>query len=168
MVIIIKKFRLISMILAVFLISACSEKEIQHFSSKEEALDFFIEKENIKGNMDLILTKKEDELLVIQSKEDTYFVAELIEDKDGYYAERISDNVVLGIGAAWEVNTADKNKYTIYFDEDKDDSIHTSLSSSYVPLSNGEYEMSLVEGHTITNDATDFISAIKEVEVIKD
>ena len=167
MVIIIKKFHLILMILVVFLIAACSDKEVQHFSSKEEAFDFFIEKEDIEGNIDLILTKNEEDLLVVQFSEDIYFVAELIEDKEGYYVERISDNVVLGIGAAWELNTADKNKYTIYFNEDKNDSIRTSLASSYMPLSNGEYEMSLVEGHTITNDATEFTNAIKEVEVIK-
>ena len=159
--IIIKQFGLISMVLAVFFISACSGKEVQHFSSKEEALDFFIKKEDIKGNIDLILTKRGEELLVVQSKEDVFFVAELIEDKEGYYAERISDSVGLGIGASWELNTADKNKYTIYFDKNKKDLNYTSLS-------NGEYEMSLVEGHTITKNTTEFTNAIKEVEVIKD
>lgn len=156
------------MVLAVFLISACSGKEVEHFSSKEEALDSFIEKEDIKGSIDLILAKKGEELLVIQTKEDNYFVAELIEDKEGYYAERISANVVLGIGAAWELKTADKNKYTIYFDKNKKDLNHTSFLLSYTPLSNGEYEMSLVEGHTITKDTMEFTNAIKEVEAIKD
>ncbi|WP_369436248.1 hypothetical protein [Lysinibacillus fusiformis] len=39
---------------------------------------------------------------------------------------------------------------------------------NYTSLSNGEYEMSLVEGHTITKNTTEFTNAIKEVEVIKD
>lgn len=149
------------MVLAVFFISACSGKEVEHFSSKEEALDSFIEKEDIKGNIDLILTTRGEKLLVVQSREDVFFVAELIEDKEGYYAERISDSVVLGIGASWGLNTVDKNKYTIFLNKNKEDLNYTSFS-------NGEYDMSLVEGHTITKNTTEFTNAIKEVEVIKD
>lgn len=162
MVVIIKKFALISMVLAVFLISACSEKEVEHFPSKEKALDSFIEKEEIKGNIDLIFTTKGESLLVAQSREDVFFVGELIEDKEGYYyARRISDSVGVGIGASWELNTKNKNKCTIYFEKDKKD-------SNYLPLSNGEYNIALSEGHTITENTSEFTNAIKEVEVIKD
>ncbi|MFJ7667630.1 hypothetical protein ACIQXI_10995 [Lysinibacillus sp. NPDC097195] len=159
--IIIKKFGMISLVLAFFFISACSGTEAEHYSSKEESLNSFIEKEDIKGDIDLILTKSGEELLVVQSKEDVFFVAELIENKEGYYAERISDSVVLGIGASWELNTVGKNKYTIYFDKNKKD-------LNFISLSNGEHKMSLVEGHTITKNSTELTNAIKEVEVIKD
>jgi hypothetical protein len=149
------------MFLAFLFISACSENGVEHFSSKEEALDNLIEKEDIKGNIDLILTTRGEKLLVIQSRDDIFFVGELIKDKKGYYAQRISDSVVIGIGAAWELNTVNENKYTINFERNKDD-------LNYVSFSNEEYVMSLLEGHTLSEDTSDFASAIKEVEVIKE
>ncbi|WP_168157265.1 hypothetical protein [Sporosarcina ureilytica] len=159
---IIKRFALVSMVLAVFLITACSGKKVEHFPSKKEALDSFIEKEEVKGNIDLILTTKGESLLAIQSREDVFFVGELIEDKDGnYYARRISDNVGVGIGASWELNTKNKNKYTIYFENDKKD-------SNYLPFSNGEYSIALSEGHTITENTLEFTNTINVVELIKD
>ena len=161
MAIAIKKFRWISIILVVFLLSACTEEEVQHFSSKEEALDSFIEKNDVKGNIDQILTKRGDELLVVQTKEDTFFVGERIQNQKGHYAQRISDNFSLGLGGAWELTTKANNKYTIYLDQSKKDMNYTSFS-------NGEYEMALVEGHKITKNIPEFINAIKEVEVIKD
>ena len=78
-----------------FLTTVSAEKGREHFSSKEEALDYFIEKEDIKGNIDLIITARDEKLLAVQSREDIYFVGELVEHKEGYYAKRISDNVVM-------------------------------------------------------------------------
>ncbi|MCM3743615.1 hypothetical protein M3193_05630 [Sporosarcina luteola] len=149
------------MLLVLFFISACSEIGIEHFSSQEEALIYLIDKEEIKGNIDLIVTIRGERLLIVQSREDIFFVGELVEDKEGYYAEKISDSVVIGVGASWELNTASKNKYTIYFEKDKKD-------LNFIPFSNGEYDMSLVEGHLISKNTTDLISAIKEVKVIKE
>ncbi|WP_277585248.1 hypothetical protein [Psychrobacillus antarcticus] len=63
-----------------------------------------------------------------------------MEDKEGSYAKRISDNVEMTIGASWELNTMDKN----------------------------EYDISLVEGHTINKNTLALTSAIKEVETLKD
>lgn len=162
MVRIIKRAILISVILFVFLISACSGKELEHFASKKEALDSFIEQEEINSNIDLILTTKGESLLIAQSREDVFFVGELIEAKDGrYYAKRISDSVVVGIGASWELNTKYKNKYTIYFEEDENE-------LNYVPFSNGKYSIALSEGHTITKNTMEFTNAINKVEVVRD
>ena len=61
------------------------KKGEEHFSSKEETLDYFIKKEDIKGNIDLIITTRDDKLLAVQSREDIYFVGDLVEDKEGYY-----------------------------------------------------------------------------------
>lgn len=144
-----------------FLTTVSAEKGREHFSSKEEALDYFIEKEDIKGNIDLIITARDEKLLAVQSREDIYFVGELVEHKEGYYAKRISDNVVIGIGAGWELNTVEKNKYTIFFEKNKED-------LNYIPLSNREYNMSLLEGHTISENTLDLTSAIKEVKAIED
>ena len=114
-----------------FLTTAGAEEGREHFSSKkEETLDYFIKKEDIKGNINLIITTRDEKLLAVQSREDIYFVAELVEDKEGYFAKRISDNVVIGIGAGWELNTVEKNKYTIFFEKNKED-------LNYIPLSNG-------------------------------
>lgn len=149
------------MVLAIFFISACSEKGIEHFPSKKETLDHFIEKEDVKGNIDLIITIKGEKLLVVQSRKDIFFVGELIKDKEEYYAKRISDSVAIGIGAGWELNTLNKNKYTIFLGKNQE-------NLNYIPFSNGEYNMSLVKGHMINKNTSDFISAIKKVEVIKD
>ena len=67
----------------------------------------------------------------------------------------------MGIGAGWELTTEDKNKYTIFFEKNKED-------VNYIQLFNGEYDLSLVEGHTISKNNLNFTSALKEVEVIKD
>ena len=144
-----------------FLTTTGAEEGREHFSSKEETLDYFIKKEDIKGNIDLIITTRDEKLLAVQSREDIYFVGELVEDKEGYYAERISDNVVIGIGAGWELNTVEKNKYTIFFEKNKED-------LNYIPLSNGEYDMSLLEGHTISENTLNLTNAIKEVKAIED
>ncbi|MFB4473214.1 hypothetical protein [Virgibacillus sp. SK37] len=149
------------MVITIFVLSACSEENSDHYSSQEEALDYFIKDENIEGNIDLITTAKDEQLLVVQSSENTYFVGELVEDKEGYYASRISDNVSMTVGASWEINTRDKNKYTIFFEKNKED-------SNYIQLSNGEYDISLVEGHTISEDVPILKSAIKEVKVVKE
>ena len=41
-----------------FLTTAGAEEGREHFSSKEETLDYFIKKEDIKGNIDLIITTR--------------------------------------------------------------------------------------------------------------
>lgn len=159
---IMKRAILILVILFVFLMSACTGKELEYFASKEEALDSFVEEEEIDSNLDLIVTTKGEHLLVAQSKEDVFFVGELIEAKDGSYdARRISDSVVVGIGASWELDTKKKNKYTIYFEEDENE-------LNYLPFSNGEYSIALSEGHTITKNTMEFTNAIKELSVIQD
>ena len=144
-----------------FILTACSEKEVQYFSSKEDALDSFIEKNDVKGNIDLILTKRGEELLVVQTKEDTFFVGERIGNQKWYYAQRISDNVSLDLGGAWELTTDANNMYNIFLE-------HNKKGMNYTSFSNGEYEMALVEGHKITENIPEFINAVKEVEVIKD
>lgn len=158
----IRQFMVILMVIAIFFISACSEKSnIDRFSSKEETLEHFVQNENIKGNIDLITTTNDEKLLVTQSSGNTYFVGELVEDKEGYYAKRISDNVEMTIGGGWELNTMNKNEYTIFFEKNKED-------SNYIQFSNGEYVIFLVEGHTISKNALALTSVIKEVETVKD
>ena len=153
----------IFMVIAIFFISACSDKDnIDHFSSKEESLEPFVQNENVKGNIDLITTTNDESLLVIQSSGNTYFVGELVEDKEGYYAKRISDNVEMTIGASWELNTKDKNEYTIFFEKNKED-------ANSIQLANGEYYITLGEGHMISEENTFALtSAIKEVETVKE
>ena len=55
----------------------------------------------------------------------------------------------------------DKNEYTIFFEKNKED-------ANYIQFSNGEYDISLVEGHTISENTFALTSAIKEVETVKD
>lgn len=158
----IKQFMAILMVIAIFFISGCTEKDkIDYFSTKAEALKYFIEKENVEGNIDLIITTKGENLLVVQSRKDVFFVGELIEERKGYYAKRISDSVGVGIGASWELNTMSKNKYTIFFEQNKED-------ANYIQFSNGEYHISLVDGHRISEEDIVLTNVIKEVETVKD
>ncbi|MGX2959660.1 hypothetical protein JNUCC23_10410 [Peribacillus sp. JNUCC 23] len=143
-------------------LSACGGNDKgSYFSNEEEALKHFIQKEDVKGNIDLVTTVKDEKLLVTQTREKTYFVGELAKDKNGYYTERISDNVAMEDGGSWELNTLGGNEYTIYFEKDKED-------LGYIQLSNGEYNTLLVKGHTITKKGLTLTSAIKRVEVVKD
>lgn len=162
MEIIIRQISVILVVLSIFFISACSEEgNIQHFSSKDHTLEHFIQNEDIKGNIDLITTTKDEKILVIQSSGSSYFIGELVEDKEGYYIKRISDNATMTIGGSWELSTVGMNEYTIFFEKDKEE-------INYIQLSNGEYGVSLIEGHTISGDDLALTSVIKEVETVKD
>lgn len=159
---IIRQLMVILVVIAIFFISACSEKDDRdYFSTKEEALEHFVQNENVEGNIDLIITKNDERLLVTESREHTYFVGELAEEKEGYYTKRISANVEMTIGGGWELNTTNKNEYTIFFEKNKE-------YSNGIPFSNGEYIISLVEGHTISENGLALTNAIKEVETVKD
>jgi hypothetical protein len=158
----IRKCLVVLMVIAIFSISACSENDdIDYFSTKEEALEHFVQNENVEGNIDLIITTNDERLLVTESREHTYFVGELVEDKAEYYTKRISANVEMTVGGGWELNTTNKNEYTIFFEKNKE-------YSNGIPFSNGEYVISLVEGHSISENGLSLTNAIKEVETVKD
>lgn len=143
-------------------LSACGDNDKSgYYPNKEEALKHFIQKNDVKGNIDLVTTVKDEKLLVTQSRGKTYFVGELAKDRKGYYINRISDNVEMENGGSWELNTLGGNEYTIYFERDKED-------LGYLQLSNGEYNILLVKGHTITKNGQPLTSAIKRVEAVKD
>lgn len=101
-------------------------------------MEDLIRSETIKGSIDLITTTNEIETLVIEQDKNTYSVAELLEDKKGYTANRISANVTMKLGGSWELKTNSKHKYTIYFEKKQE-------NQNFYPLSNENYFISLVE-----------------------
>ena len=143
------------------LLSACSKDNINYFPSKEATLEEFIQGEGIKGNIDLITTTNDEELLVIQQDKNSYFVGELLEDKKGFAANRISDNVVMELGGSWELKTIANHKYTIYFEKEQE-------NQNFFPLSNGDYYISIVEGHQVIKEDPIFTNSIKDIKAIKD
>ena len=143
------------------LLSACSKDNINYFPSKEAALEEFIQGEGIKGNIDLITTTNDVELLVIQQDKNNYFVGELLEDKKGFAANRISANVVMELGGSWELKTIANHKYTIYFEKEQE-------NQNFFPLSNGDYNISIVEGHQVKKEDPFFTNSIKDIKAIKD
>lgn len=156
-----------SLFVVIFLlIGGCSEsslnfnEDIEHFSTEDEALEHFIENERIKGNVDLVTTTKSESLLVTQSSQNTYFVGELMKDDEGVFATRISAKVHMEVGAAWELITIGGNKYTIFFEKDNE-------KPYLINLSNGDYYISIVEGHTLSKDPLNVTNAIKEIVAIK-
>lgn len=157
-----KQFIIILLMTSALFLSACSEdSEINYFPSKDEALENLIQSEGIEGNIDLITTTNEEELLVIEHDKNTYSVGELLKDKKGYVAQRISANVVMELGGSWELETKSKRKYTIYFEKEQKD-------QNYYQLSNEDYYVSLVEGHQINKEDKSFVNSIKDLRVVKD
>ncbi|MDR7240575.1 hypothetical protein [Neobacillus drentensis] len=163
---IINKFKVILAVFTVFLLAACNattsktKVKIEHFSSKEKAFQHYIKNENVAGSIDLITTLQGDKLLVTQERTNIYFVGELKKDDNGFYAEKITSGAQLTTETGWELNTLNGNKYTIYFNK-------TSDEPNYVSISNGEYFVSILEGHTLSEDTSNTKNAIKNVENVK-
>lgn len=144
------------------LLSACSEENnTNYFPLKEATFEDLIQSEEIKGSIDLITTTDEIEILVIEQDKNNYSVAELLEDKKGYTANRISANAVMELGGSWEFKTNSQHKYTIYFEKKQE-------NQNFYPLSNGDYYISLVEGHQITKEDSISTNSIKDIRAVKD
>lgn len=152
--------------ISLLLLGGCFESssktmtEIEHFSTKEKALEHFIKKEKIKGNIDLITTINKDQLLLTHWTNNTYFVGELKEDAKGYYAERISNYVQMeSSGFGWELSTLNGNEYTIFLQE--------SNEPNFIKLSNEELFVSILMGHTLSTNSKNETNAIKDFDTIK-
>ena len=167
----IKSIKLILFVLILLLIGSCSENfsnnkdDIEIFSTQEEALDHFIDNENIEGNIELVTTTNNELLLVVERSKNIYFVGELKEDDKGMFALKISADVNMDEsagGGAWELVTLDGNEYTIYFEKTNERPYPYLIN-----LSNDEYFVSIVEGHTLSENSLGLTNVIKEVDIIK-
>lgn len=152
---------MVLLIIGVLFLAACSKDSIDYFPSKEAALDAFVQSEEINGTIEQVTTMTEEELLVVQKDENRYFVGELLEDKKGFVANRISDNVIMELGGSWELTTSAKHKYTIYFEKEPEDQY-------YRLLTNEEYYISIIDGHHIQKDNSTFTDAIQDMKVLKE
>ena len=147
-------------------IGGCSGNEptyygdIKYFPTQEGAIEHFVEVREVTGSIDAVTTTKNEVLLVSQSSGDTYFVGELKEITKGFYAVTLSASVVVGVGAAWELTSMDNHKYTIFFEKDNE-------TAHSIRLTNQEYYISLVEGHTLRENMSTGTNAIKELQNIK-
>ncbi|RJS50193.1 hypothetical protein [Bacillus sp. PK3_68] len=157
----IKRLIVFSLMTGLLLLSACSKDNINYFPSKEAALEEFIRSGEINGNIDMVTTMNDEELLVTQQDKNNYFVGELLEDKKGFAANRVSDNAVMELGGSWELKTNANHKYTIYFEKEQE-------NQNYFPLSNGDYYISIAEGHQIQKENPTFTNSIKDIKAIKD
>lgn len=132
----------------------------EQFPTQNEALEHFNQVENIKGSIDLVTTSSNEFLLVTQSGQNTYFIGELKETNEGVVTIRISGYVDIGMGAGWELSTIDGSEYTIFFEKNDE-------KPYLMKLSNDDYFISIVEGHTLTSDSLKITNAIKEIVAIK-
>ncbi|MBE4906953.1 hypothetical protein IMZ08_02635 [Bacillus luteolus] len=151
-------------VISLLLLSGCfessSKTEIEHFSTKEKALEHFIKKEKIKGNIDLITTTNKDQLLLTHWTNNTYFVGELKEDEKGYYAERISNYFQMeSSGFGWELSALNGNEYTIF--------LQKSNEPNFIKLSNEKLFVSILIGHTLSTNSKNETNAIKDFDTIK-
>lgn len=144
----------------VLMLSACNRPpDAELFSDKEEALNHFIENENVLGSIDLIVTTENDQLLVTEYRENNYFIGELTEYNGKFHTERVSANVSMELGGSLELTAKNKNKYSISFSKQKE-------NQHFLPLSNGDYYVSLVEGHTISEEQQIEMTAIQSLEAL--
>ena len=147
-------------------IGGCSGNEpiyygdIEYFPTQEGAIEHFVEVREVIGSIDAVTTTKNEVLLVSQSSGDTYFVGELKESTKGFYAVTLSASVVVGVGAAWELTSMDNHKYTLFFEKENE-------KNDFIQLTNHEYYISLVEGHTMRDNTSIGTNAIKEMQNIK-
>ncbi|REB10973.1 hypothetical protein DVB69_01470 [Sporosarcina sp. BI001-red] len=123
-------------------------------------MDEIIQSGGIKGTIELITTTNDEELLVIQQDKNNYFVSELLENKEGFAVNRISDNVDMELGGSWELKTIANHKYTIYFEKEQ-------VNQNFFSLSNRDYYISIVKGHQIKKEDPVFINSIKDMKAIK-
>lgn len=142
------------------LLSACSKDDINYFPSKESALEEFVQSEAIEGSIDMVITQNNEKILVTQQDNNSYFIGELLEEKKGFAANRISANSTMELGGGWEFKTIANHKHTIYFDKEQE-------NQYYFPLTNGDYYISIVEGHQIQSRNEAFESSIKEIKALK-
>ncbi|WP_153730518.1 hypothetical protein [Sporosarcina obsidiansis] len=61
----------------------------------------------------------------------------------------------------WEFKTIANHKYTIYFEKEQE-------NQNFLPLTNGEYYISIVEGHPVKKQDPIFTNSIKDSKAVKD
>lgn len=148
------------------LLSACSnswsqtKEEREYYPSKEKAIEHYIQDYNIKGSVKLITTTKNENLLVTELRDNTYFVGEVMGDDGDFFTAKLSANYQSETGGAWELNSIEGNEYTIQ--------LKTEDEANSKQLSIDEYTISFVEGHTISEDSPNHKNAIKEIEGVKE
>ncbi len=148
------------------LLTACrvnpfkSEGEHKYFSSKEKAIEHYIEDNDVRGSVEVITTKKEETILVTQFRDNTYFVGELKEDDGEFFTAKLSANVHMERGGAWELNSMNGNEYTIFFKKENE--------PNYKQLSNDEYFVSFVEGQAFDEHSSNHNNAITDIENVKE
>ena len=73
---------------------------------------------------------------------------------------KISASAEMVKGASWEFNTIDGNEYTISFEKFTDE-------PNFIPLSNGKYYVSIIEGDKLSENSMTLTNAIKEIKTVK-
>ncbi|WP_017728565.1 hypothetical protein [Halalkalibacterium ligniniphilum] len=157
-----KKGILLCIIAAFMTLIACSNaKEAESFSSKEEALEYYIEKENIQGMMVLIHTTSGDQILISEYREDLYHLGELLTMDHSFSTIKLTEMTSFknSPGGIMEFSTSNGMDYTIKFDNEEH--VHS------VSLPDNKFHISIVEEHVLSKMPYVTTAAIESIEIIK-
>lgn len=122
-----------------------SSEEVQYFDSIDEAIENMAEEQNIHGIIEVITTTAQEEFLVVEYREDNYFLGEIISAEEGYGAVKITPNVVSKAGFGTELTSAEGNEYTIWLREE--------ASLDALQLSNEQFFVTVEEGMNLSEEA---------------
>lgn len=133
----------------------------ESFSSKQQAIEHFIDKENIKGHVVLVETMEDEEILVAEYNKNEYVLGELNRKKEEHIAYAITGVHSLRgvIGMGWSFTTIAENDYTINFMNEK--------HANSMQFPDRKYYYAIGKSEENTEPLTITSNAIVSVEVIQ-
>lgn len=148
----------------VLLLAGCNkavktEPQYQLFETREEALEQFVE--DIYGDVFLITTSYNEEILVTFPRKEAYYVSELKKIDDKYTTIRVSSTISFKDvpGASVSFYSVDENQYTI--------SLHQNENDYSILLPDGQHNLSLYQGNVHTNPYSKKINVLLSFEILK-
>ncbi|WP_019240985.1 MULTISPECIES: hypothetical protein [Bacillus] len=114
-----KRVIILYLITLLVLLAGCNKKPTDkdttiYYSTQSIALEHFIEENSING-VELLETKKGEQLLLCEESENIFFIGEIIKNSDGYTIVKVTSSFSMAntLGVSWDFSTSKKNNYTV-------------------------------------------------------
>ncbi|WP_181347890.1 hypothetical protein [Thalassobacillus sp. CUG 92003] len=153
----------LTIILLLGIIAGCQNDQAyttaeQNFSTKQEALDFFLQEEHPNDDVEMVSTTAGEELLILRSGKDQYSLYELAEQDQRYAVEKLSATLSLHntSGGGFEFTSLHGNDYGFYVAKQKEGiGADTQYPYEFEPVFSGHHYVALRKGHeSEENDTT--------------